>query len=189
MAVAASWRTVCAMTKTIFLTSVVAALAASLPGGPVRAQSAEQYNRATQAMQICGSSTGALIPECAKFRGSLGMTVVSPQDTAAALGQLGLRGNGAPAGLGGSGQAAGIANLLGAAISAGQNRQAPLAAAPPPPPVDPAAIQQAVSACVRGAGGNAAVIQTCLQIGAAGPTTPAARPATNPFGTLLPTRQ
>lgn len=176
------------MTKTIILTSVVAALAASLPEGPARAQSAEQYNRATQAMQICGSSTGALIPECAKFRGSLGMTVVSPQDTAAALGQLGLRGNGAPAGLGGSGQAGGIASLLGAAMTAAQSRQAPPAAASPPP-ANPAAIQQAVSACVRGAGGNAAVIQTCLQIGAAGPTTPAARPATNPFGDLLPTRQ
>lgn len=177
------------MSKFIIPASVVAVLAVSLPCSAALAQSAEQYNRAAQAMQICGSSTGALIPECAKFRGSLGMSVVSPQDAASALGQLGLRGNGATPGFGGSGQAAGIANLLGAAISAGQNRQAPSAAAPPPPPVNPAAIQQAVSACVRGAGGNAAVIQTCLQIGAAGPTTPAARPATNPFGDLLPTRQ
>lgn len=168
--------------------AVFVVLAVSVPCSAALAQSAEQYNRAAQAMQICGSGTGALIPECAKFRGSLGMSVVSPQDAASALGQLGLRGNGATPGFGGSGQAAGIANLLGAAISSGQNRQAPPAAAPPPP-VNPAAIQQAVSACVRGAGGNAAVIQTCLQIGAAGPTTPAARPTTNPFGDLLPTRQ
>jgi hypothetical protein len=46
-------------------------------------QSAAQYNRAAQAMQICASAMGATIPECAQLRGAVGAPVVSAGDTAA----------------------------------------------------------------------------------------------------------
>lgn len=179
------------------------AFAASLPGVSAQAQSAEQYNRAAQAIQICSSGMGAMVPECAKLRGGLGMSVVSPQDAASAMGQLGLRGGGAPVGglgglggLSGSGKAAGIASLLGSAMNAAQRQQVAVAAQPA---ANPGAIQQAIATCVQNAGGNNVVIQACLQIanaGAAPQQVQAARvrvqpgyaPAPNPFGAMLPQR-
>ncbi|TAJ74101.1 MAG: hypothetical protein EPO51_02725 [Phenylobacterium sp.] len=150
----------------------VAGLVLALPSAPARAQSAEQYNRAAQAIQICSSGMGAMVPECAKLRGGLGMSVVSPQEAASAMGQLGLRGSGNSAipgigglgGLGGSGKAAGIASLLGSAISAARSQQAAAAA----PAANPGAIQQAIGMCVQNAAGNAMAIQACLQIANAG---------------------
>jgi hypothetical protein len=168
--------------------AAVIALISSAP--PAQAQTAEQYNRATQAIQLCSSGMGAMVPECAKLRGGLGMSVVSPQEAASAMGQL--RGGGAP-GLGGfggpgaAGKAAGIASLLGSAMSAARSQQAAAAA---PSAVNPGAIQQAIATCVQNAGGNNAAIQACLQIANAGaaPAPGYAPPPANPFGALLPKR-
>jgi len=158
------------MTATLNRAALAAsvAIALALPTAPALAQSAEQYNRAAQAIQICSSGMGAMVPECAKLRGGLGMPVVSPQDAASAMGQLGVRSGGVPAigglgGFGGGGKAAGIAGLLGAAMTAARSQQA----APPPPASNPGAVQQAIATCVQNAGGNNAAIQACLQIASA----------------------
>ena len=163
-------------------------------GAPASAQTADQYNRATQAIQMCSSGMGAMIPECAKLRGGLGMSVVSPQDAASALG---VAGGGAPTlggfgigsfgglGGGGGGKAAGIAvGLLGQAMNAARNQQA--AAAPTAPAANPGAIQQAISTCVQNAGGNSVAIQACLQIASAGA---APQPAAFAGQAMLPTAQ
>lgn len=109
-----------------------------LIAAPAQAQTADQYNRASQALQICGSATGAMIPECAQLRGRMGMSVVAPQDAAAALGSMGLgRGGGSPlsglGNLGGAGKAAGIASLLGQAIAAARTPQSGASAGPAMP--------------------------------------------------------
>lgn len=135
-----------------------------LIAAPAKAQTAEQYNRASQALQICGSATGAMIPECAQLRGRMGMSVVAPEDAAAALGSMGLRGGGAPLGgmgnLGGAGKAAAIAGLLGQAIVAARSQQETAAPASPS------------SAGVNVSPGRPASVT----------------PAPNPFGSLLPRR-
>lgn len=77
---------------------------------PAQAQTAEQYNRASQALQICASSTGALIPECAQLRGRMGMSGAG--FPAAGLGNLGE-----------GGKAAAIAGLLGQAIAAARSER------------------------------------------------------------------
>jgi hypothetical protein len=143
--------------------AVAAVTALSVPAAPAQAQSAEQYNRASQAIQICGSAMGAMVPECAKFRGGMGMSVVTPQQSASALGSLGLGGGGLG---GGAGKAAGIASLLGQAVNAARSQQQ--AAAAQAPAANPGAIQQAITTCVQNAGGDNVAIQTCLQIANAG---------------------
>lgn len=148
--------------------TVAAVTALNLSATAAEAQTADQYNRAAQAIQICSSGMGAMVPECAKLRGGLGMSVVSPQDAAAAVGQLrggGIPGIGGLGGLGGAGKAAGIAGLLGSAMNAARNQQQAPAAAPS---ANPGAIQQAIALCVQNAGGNNAAIQACLQIANAG---------------------
>jgi hypothetical protein len=165
--------------------AVAAVTVLSMPAATAQAQSAEQYNRATQAIQICGSAMGAMVPECAKFRGGLGMSVVTPQQSASALGSLGLGGGGLGSG---GGKAAGIASLLGQAVNAARSQQQ--AAAPQAPVANPSAIQQAITTCVQNAGGNSGAIQACLQVANAAPQAAGgyAPPASNPFGALLPKR-
>lgn len=138
------------------------------PAG-VQAQTAAQYNRAAQAIQICASAAGALMPECAQLRGAFG---AAPAPAGAANALSGLFG-------GGGSQAATAAGLLGAAAQALATQRAP--AAPQPAPAAPGfpAMQtgdyytaaalatqnaaQAYQACVMRVGAtNAAGVQGCI---------------------------
>lgn len=101
---------------------VALSLLIGAPAG-AQAQSAAQYNRAAQAMQICGSAAGAMIPECAQLRGAFG-AAPAPAGTANAL--SGLVG-------GGGGNAATAAGLLGMAAQAFAAQRAPAAPQPAPP--------------------------------------------------------
>jgi len=120
--------------KGFLLTAVV------LAGAPaaVHAQSAYQYNRAAQAIQICASAMGAAIPECGQLRGAVGAPAISPAESAAAANLLsGLTGGAvpaAPAAIPGVGNAGLAGNLFGMAAQAyAASRQAPAAAAVPAP--------------------------------------------------------
>lgn len=145
--------------------ALVAAVASALAlsGLPAQAQTADQYNRASQAIQMCSSGMGAMIPECAKLRGGLGMSVVSPQQAQSALGSLGLGGGGGLGGFGGN-KAQAAVGILGAL---GAMRQQAAAAAPAAN--NAGAIQQAIAMCVQNAQGNNTAIQACLNIANAGP--------------------
>jgi len=140
------------------------------PAG-VQAQTAAQYNRAAQAIQICASAAGALVPECAQLRGAFG---AAPAPAGAANALSGLFGGG-----GAGSQAATAAGLLGAAAQALAAQRAP--AAPQPAPAAPgfpamptsdyytaAALAtqnagQAYQACVMRVGAtNAAGVQGCI---------------------------
>jgi hypothetical protein len=126
---------------------------------PAAAQSAADYNRANQALQICASPMGASIPECGKVRSHFGV--------------------GAPGGGGGGSNAAGIAGILGSALGSAQRSTAAPSMAPPSAGANPAAIQQAIAICVKSAAGDPAVIQKCLAIASAAPAA-AARPTYAP---------
>ena len=130
------------------------------------AQTADQYNRASQAIQICSSPMGATIPECAKLRGMYGAPTLGAQPSAIGLGALG-----GFKGMGSAGNAAGIASLLGSAMSAARSTTP---TQPATPAGNGAMIQQAITDCVRNAAGNSAMIQGCLAI-ATGGTVPSAR--------------
>ncbi len=135
------------------------AIALLLSAPSAHAQSAEQYNRASQAIQLCSSPQGALIPECAKLRGTYG----APTLGGGGGGGLGALGSlGGFKGMGSAGKAAGIANLLGSAMS--QARSAAPAQAAAAPVANTSMIQQAITECVRNAAGNNAMIQGCLAI-------------------------
>jgi len=123
--------------------------------GPASAQTAEQYNRAAQAIQMCSSAMGAMVPECAKLRGRLG---VGPAP-------------GLMSGSLGGGKAAAAAGIF-SLLSQAQTPAAPPAAAAPA--VNPAAIQQAITTCVQNARGSDAAIQACLRIADAAMAPPAA---------------
>jgi len=143
------------------------AIALLLSAPSAHAQSAEQYNRASQAIQLCSSAQGALIPECAKLRGAYGAPTLSGGGGSGGLGALsGLGSLGGFKGMGSAGKAAGIANLLGSAIS--QTRSAAPAQATAAPVAGTSMIQQAITDCVRNAAGNNAMIQGCLAIATGG---------------------
>ena len=129
------------------------------------AQSAEQYNRASQAIQLCSSPQGALIPECAKLRGAYGAPTLGGGGSG--LGALG--GLGGFKGMGSAGKAAGIANLLGSVMSQARSA-APAQAAPAAGATS--MMQQAITDCVRNAAGNSAMIQGCLAIATGGTPVP-----------------
>ena len=133
------------------------------------AQSAEQYNRASQAIQLCSSPQGALIPECAKLRGAYGAPTLGGGGSG--LGALG--GLGGFKGMGSAGKAAGIANLLGSVMSQARSA-APAQAAPAAGATS--MMQQAITDCVRNAAGNSAMIQGCLAIATGGAPVPAMVP-------------
>ena len=162
-------RQVAGMIKMSITATGLYAIALLLSAPSARAQSAEQYNRASQAIQLCSSAQGALIPECAKLRGTYGAPTLGGGG-AGGLGALsGLGSLGGFKGMGGAGKAAGIANLLGSAMSQARS-------AAPAPSVAPAAntsmIQQAITDCVRNAAGNNAMIQGCLAIATGGANVP-----------------
>ena len=136
-----------------------------------QAQSAAQYNRAAQAIQICASAAGAMIPECAQLRGGFGAAPV-PGAANALSGLVGGGGN--------SGTAAAAAGLLGMAQALAAQR-APAVPAPAPVPMaagfppmhtgdyyTAAALAtqnaaQAYQACVMRVGAtNAAGVQGCI---------------------------
>ena len=142
------------------------AIALSLVAPAARAQTADQYNRASQAIQICSSPMGATIPECAKLRGMYGAPTLGAQPSASGLGALG-----GFNGMGSAGKAAGIASLLGSAMSAARSTTP---TQPATPVGNATMIQQAITECVRNAAGNSAMIQGCLAI-ATGGTAPAVR--------------
>lgn len=124
----------------------LSAIALLLSAPVSQAQTAEQYNRASQAIQICGSTQGALIPECAKFRGQFGSGL-----------------SGGFAGGGTAGTAAGMANLLGGVMGRGS---APATVAPPPSVgID---LNKAITNCVARAAGDQVQIQRCLSIAGGG---------------------
>ncbi len=124
----------------------LSAIALLLPAPASHAQTADQYNRASQAIQICSSAQGALIPECAKLRGQFG--------------------SGLSGGLGGggtAGKAAGMAGLLGSVMGSGS---APAALAPAPSVgID---LNKAITNCVARAAGDQVQIQRCLSIATGG---------------------
>ena len=100
---------------------------AGIPGA-VQAQTANDYNRAAAAMQLCSSPAGAGIPQCAQLNQQLGGAVggnagANASAGAAAAGAL-LNGLATRGGGGGGG----LAGLLGAV--AGQAAQANAPAAP-----------------------------------------------------------
>ena len=133
-----------------------------------QAQTAAQYNRASQAIQICSSAQGAFIPECAKLRGQFGGASAA-----------------APSGLGGfggygGGKAGAAAGILGAVMGAANRAQPQAAPAYAPPAISPQALQEAIATCVRTAAGNAAVIQGCLTIANRGAAPPPPPPAYAP---------
>ena len=142
----------------------LAALTISVLAGSAQAQTAEQYNRASQAIQICSSAQGAFIPECAKLRGQFGGASV-----------------GAPSGLGlgglGGGKAGAAAGILGAVMGATNRAPPPASPAYAPPAISPQVLQEAIATCVRTAAGNAAAIQGCLAIASRGSAAPMAPPA------------
>ncbi len=157
-----------------------AALSMLIVAPTAQAQTAADYNRASQAMQICASPMGATIAECAQLRGAVGG---SPAN--ALSGVLG----------GGSGgKAAAAAGLLGFAAQAVAARQAKAAAAPPAAPVqfgsnvttaavvsDGQTPAQAYKACVARVGvGNQAGMAGCVaQLNAASGVAPVSNaPAT-----------
>lgn len=144
-----------------------AALLLSLAAGSAHAQTAEQYNRASQAIQICSSAQGAFIPECAKLRGQFGGASV-----------------GAPSGLGlgglGGGKAGAAAGILGAVMGAANRAPPPASPAYAPPAINPQVLQEAIATCVRTAAGNAAAIQGCLAIASRGSAAPMAPPSYAP---------
>lgn len=124
-----------------------------LAGAPAHAQSAAQYNRAAQAIQLCSSPVGALAPECAQLRGALGGGMAQPIPVA-------------PYTTGG-GKAAIAAGLLGMATKAISAKSA----APAPAATDyytatALATQNATAeyhACVARVGpSNAVGVQGCL---------------------------
>lgn len=129
------------------------------------AQTAADYNRASQAIQICASPMGATLPECAKLKGGLGLGGGGAQTGSAGLGGLG-------------GARAGAATGLLSAVMGAANRGAAPATATPRGP-DPQALQNAIALCVRNAGGNASAIQACLAIA---DTRPASLTAGPPLG-------
>ena len=150
--------------------AIVLGVLIGAPAG-AQAQTAAQYNRAAQAMQICASPAGALVPECAQLRGAFG---AAPAPAGAANALSGLFGGG-----GGGGQAATAAGLLGMATQALAAQRAP--AAPQPAPAAPgfpamhtgdyytaAALAtqnaaQAYQACVMRVGAtNTAGVQGCI---------------------------
>ncbi len=133
-----------------------------------QAQSAAQYNRASQAIQICSSPMGATVPECAQLRGRLS-------------GAAGLPG---PLGGFGGGKAAGIAGLLGTAMSAAGSLQARPSMAPAP-----MGNPQAYASCLQGAAGNPTVIQACASILGAAGSASAQHAATPPAQYMLPSDQ
>jgi hypothetical protein len=139
------------------------AIAMLFNASSAHAQSAEQYNRASQAIQICSSAQGALIPECAKLRGTYGAPTLSGGGSG--LGALG--------GLGG-GKAGAAAGILGAVMGAANRAQTQ--AAPPvgPARLNPQDLQNAIAMCVKNAAGNTTAIQACLAI-ANGGVSPAPR--------------
>ena len=146
------------------------AIALLLSAPSAHAQSAEQYNRASQAIQLCSSAQGALIPECAKLRGAYGAPTLGGGG-GGGLGALsGLGSLGGFKGMGSAGKAAGIANLLGSAMS--QARNAAPAQAAGAPVANTSIIQQAITDCVRNAAGNNAMIQGCLAIATGGANVP-----------------
>jgi hypothetical protein len=152
-----------------------------LIGAPAvtQAQTAAQYNRAAQAIQLCASSAGAMVPECAQLRGGL----VAAPTPGAANALSGLLGGG------GSGKAAAAAGLLGMATQALAAQRPPASPQPAPTPAPTAAgfpamhtgdyytatalatqsAAQAYQACVMRVGpANAAGVQGCIaQLGAA----------------------
>lgn len=158
-----------AMIKTSLATASLYALALLLGAPSAHAQSAEQYNRASQAIQLCSSAQGALIPECAKLRGTYGAPTLGG-GSGGGLGALsGLGSLGGFKGMGSAGKAAGIANLLGSAMSQVRSAAPAQTAAPA---TNTSMIQQAITDCVRNAAGNNAMIQGCLAIAADGVPVP-----------------
>ncbi len=172
------------MHNKIALRAVVAlGLLSAAPAG-AQAQSAAQYNRAAQAMQICASAAGAMIPECAQLRGMVG-GAAAPAGAANLMSGLGV-GSGAK-----GATAAGLLGIAAQALAA-QRTQAAQAAqqqtAPAPAmggfPGAPggdygsaAALAtlhagQAYQACVMRVGAtNAAGVQGCIaqmQVASAG---------------------
>ncbi|WP_296597260.1 hypothetical protein [Phenylobacterium sp.] len=125
--------------------AVLVAGGALATGSPSGAQTADQYNRAAQAIQMCSSAMGAMIPECARLRGR---PVVGA-------------GPGAVPGALGPGKAAAAAGIF-SLLSQAQAQAAPAPAATSA--VNPAAIQQAIATCVQNARGNETAIQACLRI-------------------------
>jgi hypothetical protein len=150
-----------------------------LVGAPAvgQAQTAAQYNRATQAIQLCASAAGAMIPECAQLRGGLG-AAPAPGAANALSGLLGGGGNS-------GGKAAAAAGLFGMATQALAAQRAPAAPQPAPATAGFPAMHtgdyynatalatqnaaQAYQACVMRVGpANAAGVQGCIaQLGAA----------------------
>lgn len=125
-----------------------------------KAQTAYQYNRAAQALQICASPAGAMVPECAQLRGAVGG---SPTPSAAS-GLGGLLG-------GGGGKAGAAAGLLGLAAQAVAASRAPAAPTPAPGTNDyytasamaTQNVAQAYQACVMRVGpSNMAGVQGCI---------------------------
>lgn len=152
-----------------------AILLTSLSAAPLaaHAQSAAEYNRAAQAIQLCSSSMGALVPECANLRGAL---------TGGLAGGLAPPAAANPYAGGGSTSAV-AAGLLGMATQAFSAARAAPIPAPAPAATDyytatALATQnatQAYHACVARVGAaNAAGVQGCIaQLQAASGGTPA----------------
>ena len=164
-------RQVASMIKASITATGLYAIALLLSAPSAQAQTADQYNRASQAIQICSSAMGATIPECAKLRGTYGAPTLG--GGGGGLGALsGLGSLGGFKGMGSAGKAAGIANLLGSAMS--QARSAAPAQAAAAPVANTAMIQQAITDCVRNAAGNNAMIQGCLAIATGGANVPPA---------------
>jgi len=86
---------------------------------PASAQTAYEINRLNQAVQICNSPMGAGMAECAQLRARLAGGGGAP-----GVGGLGGYGGGT------AGKAAGIANLLGAALTAARSQQPSVAPGP-----------------------------------------------------------
>ena len=144
------------------------AIALLLSAPSAHAQSSEQYNRASQAIQLCSSPQGALIPECAKLRGTYGAPTFG--GGGGGLGALsGLGSLGGFKGMGSADKAAGIANLLGSAMSQARSAAPAQTTAPA---ANTSMIQQAITDCVRNATGNNAMIQGCLAIATGGANVP-----------------
>lgn len=138
------------------------AIALLLSAPSAHAQSSEQYNRASQAIQLCSSPQGALIPECAKLGGTYGAPTFG--GGGGGLGVLsGFKG------MGSADKAAGIANLLGSAMSQARSAAPAQTTAPA---ANTSMIQQAITDCVRNAAGNNAMIQGCLAIATGGANVP-----------------
>ncbi len=155
--------------KVSLRTAAMLSLLAALPVA-AHGQSAAEYNRAAQAIQLCSSSMGALVPECANLRGALSGGMAP----SAVLNPYVATGGGKS-----SAVAAGLLGMATQALSAARAAPAaPAAAATDSYTATALAAQnatQAYHACVMRVGAtNAAGVQGCIaQLQAASGAAPA----------------